>query len=157
LECETFVKNIHGKNQKGVCHVIGDKHGDECKQNFKQHGDLGGKKRPRCPKPLFIGAKAFMKATIKEMHFLFMFFPHQMLNHVHMKFLPNTKNSKMCLKRGMWTFCPNINHMIAPLILWKKCNLHSDPSIICHKTNLECFTSTLMRTLKMGSFDIQSF
>jgi hypothetical protein len=65
-----------------------------------------------------------------EMNFLFMFFPHQMLNHIHMKFLPNTKNSRMCLKREMWTPCPNIDHMTTPLILWKEHNLHLDPSII---------------------------
>jgi hypothetical protein len=34
-------------------------------QNFEQQGDLNGKRRPRCPKPSFIGTKAFMKATIR--------------------------------------------------------------------------------------------
>jgi hypothetical protein len=80
-----------------------------------------------------------------------------MLSHVHIKFLPSAKNSKMCLRRGMWTFCLSNNHTTAPLILWKKCNLHFDPSIICHKMNLQHFNSTSTRTLKMGSFDIQSF
>jgi hypothetical protein len=71
-------------------------------QNFEQQGNLGGRKRPRCPKSLFVGAKAFMKAAIKkEIHFLFMFSPHHMLSHVHIKFLPSAKNSKMCLRRGM--------------------------------------------------------
>jgi hypothetical protein len=32
-------------------------------QNLKQEEDLGGTRRLRCPKPLFVGAKAFMKAT----------------------------------------------------------------------------------------------
>ncbi len=32
LECETFTKNMHGKNQDGVCHVTGNKHEEnECK------------------------------------------------------------------------------------------------------------------------------
>jgi hypothetical protein len=30
-----------------------------------------------------------------------------MLNHIHMRFLPNTKNSKMCLKRKMHTHVLN--------------------------------------------------
>jgi hypothetical protein len=59
-----------------------------------------------------------------------------MLNHVHMKFLPNTKNSKMCFKIKMQTPCPSIDSMTTPLILWKESNLHLDPSIICHKMNL---------------------
>jgi hypothetical protein len=48
----------------------------------------------------------------------------------------------------MWTPCPNIDHSIAPLILWKECNLHSNPSIICHKTNLQHFMNTSMRISK---------
>jgi hypothetical protein len=24
LECETFIKNMHGKNQDGICYVIGN-------------------------------------------------------------------------------------------------------------------------------------
>ncbi len=76
------------------------------------------------------------RLTWKEMHSWFMFFLHQMLNHVHMKFLPNTKNSRMCLRRKMQTHYPNIDHTIVPLILWKQNNLHLDPSTICHKTKL---------------------
>jgi hypothetical protein len=70
------------------------------------------------------------------MHFLFMFFFHQMLNHVHMEFLPSTKNSRMFLKIKMKKPCPNIDHMTVPLILWKERNLHLDPSTICQKMNL---------------------
>jgi hypothetical protein len=32
--------------------------------------------------------------------------------------------------------CPSIDHTITPLILRKKHDLHSDPSLICHKMNL---------------------
>jgi hypothetical protein len=60
LECETFIRNIHGKNQDGVCHVTKSKHGDECMQNLKQKEDLGSTRRPKCPKHLFIETKAFM-------------------------------------------------------------------------------------------------
>ncbi len=56
----------------------------------------------------------------------------------------------------MWTLCLNINHTIAPLNLWKEHNLHSDPSIICYKMNLQCFMNTSMKTLRKGSFDIPS-
>jgi hypothetical protein len=64
-----------------------------------------------------------------------MLFPNQMLNHIHIKFLPSINNSRICLKKEMWTPCLNINHMIAPLVSWKEYNLHSDPFIICYKTN----------------------
>jgi hypothetical protein len=30
LECETFTKNMHDKNQNEVCHVNGNKNEDEC-------------------------------------------------------------------------------------------------------------------------------
>jgi hypothetical protein len=65
MECETLVRNIHSKNQDGVCHVTKNKHGDECMQNLKQKENLGNTKRPRCPKHLFLEAKAFMEATKK--------------------------------------------------------------------------------------------
>jgi hypothetical protein len=44
VECDTFVISM---------------------QTLKQQGDLGGTRRPRCPKPLFIGAKAFVKTTTR--------------------------------------------------------------------------------------------
>jgi len=56
----------------------------------------------------------------------------------------------------MWTICLNIDHTTAPLNLWKEHNLHSDPSIICYKMNLQCFVNTSMKTLRKGSFDIPS-
>jgi hypothetical protein len=34
------------------------------------------------------------------------------LSHAQIKFLPNNNNSRMCLKREMWTPCPNINHRL---------------------------------------------
>jgi hypothetical protein len=78
------------------------------------------------------------------------------LSHIHMKFLFNTKNSRMCLRREMQAPCPNINHMTAPLILWKERNLHLDPSIFCRKTNLQHLVNTSKKTSKKGSFNIQS-
>jgi len=42
VECETLVSSM---------------------QNLKQKEDLDGIKRPRCPKPLFVGAKAFMEVA----------------------------------------------------------------------------------------------
>jgi hypothetical protein len=54
----------------------------------------------------------------------------------------------------MQTLCLNIDHTTAPLNLWKKHNLHSDPSIICYKTNLQRFMNTSMKTLRKDSFDI---
>jgi hypothetical protein len=116
MECETLVKNM---------------------QNLKQKEDLDGIRRLRWPKPLFVGAKTFMKVATKGDAFLIYVLPSPNVEPCFkMKFPPNTKNSKMCLRREMQTPCPNIDHMIAPLILWKEHNLHLDPFIICCKTNL---------------------
>ncbi len=90
----------------------------------------------------------------EEMHSWFTLFPHQMLSHIHMRLFPNTKNSRMCLRRKMRTPCPSINHTTSPLILRKERKLHSNPSIICHKTNLQLFMNTLMIILRKGSFNI---
>jgi len=62
LKCETFIRNIHGKNQDGACHVTKSKHGDECMQNLKHKEDLSSTRRPKCPKHLFIETKASMQA-----------------------------------------------------------------------------------------------
>jgi hypothetical protein len=125
-------------------------------QSLKHKEDLDGTKRPWSTKLLFVGAKVFMKVATKGDAFLFMFFLHQMLTHVHIKFLPSTKNLNMRLKKEIRTPCPSIDHTTAPLILWKECNLHSNTFIICHKMNLQHFINTSMRTSRRGSFDIQS-
>jgi hypothetical protein len=44
-------------------------------QNLKQKENLDGIKRLRCLKPLFVGAKAFMKATTKQDAFLIYVLP----------------------------------------------------------------------------------
>jgi hypothetical protein len=66
---------MHGQNQDGVCHVLGDKHGDECIQNLKQQEDLSGRRKLKCPEHLFIGTKAFMKATMRIDAFLIYVLP----------------------------------------------------------------------------------
>ncbi len=108
------------------------------------------------PSLLFVEAKTFMKVATKGYAFLIYVIPSPNVEPcLNMKFFPNTKNSRMCLRREMQTSCPSIDHMITPLILWKEHNLHSDPSIICRKMNLQCFLNTLMRTSRRGSFNIQ--
>jgi hypothetical protein len=105
---------------------------------------------------LFIGVKTFMQTAKKGYAFLSMFFPHQMLNHLIMKFLFSVRYSRMCLKRIMLTLYWNFVHMIRPLILKREHNFHSTKSITYHKMNVQLFMSTSMKTLKKGSFDIQS-
>jgi hypothetical protein len=61
--CETFVRSMHGKNQDGVCHVTRNKHRDECMQNLKQKEDFKSTRRPRCPKPLLVRTRVFMKVV----------------------------------------------------------------------------------------------
>ncbi len=58
-----------------VCHVNENKHGDECMQILKQKKNLGKIKRPKCPKHLFVEAKAFMHATKKGDVFLIYVIP----------------------------------------------------------------------------------
>jgi hypothetical protein len=60
-------------------------------QNLKQKEDLGGTRRLRCPKPLFVTRKTFMKATTRGDAFLIYVFPLPYVSHVHMKFLLSTK------------------------------------------------------------------
>jgi hypothetical protein len=124
-------------------------------QNLKQHGDLNVQEGLGVPTLCSLEQKISWRLSQKEMHFLFMFFLRQML-HVHMKFLPNTKNSNMCLRRKIHTHYQNIDHMTSPLVLWKGHNFHLDPSIIYHKINLQRFVYTSMKTWRRGSFDISS-
>jgi hypothetical protein len=44
-------------------------------QNLKQKEDVNGTRRPRCPKPLFIGAKTFMKVATRGNAFLIYILP----------------------------------------------------------------------------------
>ncbi len=125
-------------------------------QNLKQkENDLMVQEGLSAPNLCLLEQNSSWKLPKEEMHFLFMFFLHQMLNHIHIQFFPNTKNLKMCLRREMWTPCTNIDHMIAPLILWKEHNFHLDPSIICHKSNLQCFVNTLMKASRRVHLTIQ--
>jgi hypothetical protein len=77
-----------------------------------------------------------------------------MLNHIHMKFLLITKNSNVFEKRFVDTLP---KHQPYPFILWKEHNLHSNPSILYCKTNLQCFVNTSMKISRRSSFDIQNF
>jgi hypothetical protein len=69
-----------------------------CK-NLKQKKDLGGINVLRYPKSMFIGAKKFMKVATKGDAFFIYTLPSLDVNHIHMRFFPNTKNSRMCLRK----------------------------------------------------------
>jgi hypothetical protein len=116
----------HGES-RWICHVIENKHEDKCMQNLKHNGDLGSIRRFRCPKPLFNGAKGFVHATKKGNAFFNYVFPSLDVEHVHMKFLPSTKNSRMCLKNKMQTPCPNINHVDCTIDLEEGAQLPFEP------------------------------
>jgi hypothetical protein len=74
-ECETLVRSM---------------------DNLKQKEDVDGTRRPRCPKPLLVEAKTFMKVATKGYAFLLYVFPSP-----NVEPCPSTKNSRMCLKREM--------------------------------------------------------
>jgi hypothetical protein len=44
-------------------------------QNLKQKEYLYGTRKPKCPKPLFVGAKTFMKVVTRRDAFLIYVFP----------------------------------------------------------------------------------
>jgi hypothetical protein len=73
------------------------------------------------------------------MHSLCMLFQPLILGCSNMRFLLNTKTTKMFLKRKMQTHYLNISHMIVQLIWRKECNLRLDPSITCHNMNSRHF------------------
>jgi hypothetical protein len=102
---------------------------------------------------LLVGVKNFIQATKKGDAFLIHTILSLDVEPCPHEILPNAKHSRMCLRR-MQTPYPNIDHMITPLILKKELNLHLDPSIICHKTNLQFFMNISTRMLKRGSFNI---
>jgi hypothetical protein len=67
-----------------LCHVTKNKHGDECMQNMKEKEDFGSTRRPRWPKPLFVGAKAFMKAFKRgDIFFIYNFHSLDVEPHPH--------------------------------------------------------------------------
>jgi hypothetical protein len=70
LECETFIGNMHGKNQNGVCHLTENMCEGECMQNLKQKEVyISSTRKPRCPKLLFkLEQKLSCKLQRKEMH-----------------------------------------------------------------------------------------
>ncbi len=74
MECETLVRNIHNKNQDGVCHVTKNKHGDECMQNLKQKETSIVQKGLGALSICFLKQKLLCMLPRKEMHFLFKLF-----------------------------------------------------------------------------------
>jgi hypothetical protein len=106
---------------------------------FEVEGKPKSTRKLRCPEPLFVGIKAFIKVVTRRDAFLICVHPSPNLNHIHMKFLPSNKEFKDVFEKKLQTPCPNIDHMIAPLILWKECNLHLDSFIIV--TRRTCSTS----------------
>ncbi len=104
---------------------------------------------------LFVRVKTFIQVVKKGNAFLIYTIPSLDVEPCPHEIIPNAKTSRMCLRR-MQTPCPNIDHMITPLILKKKRNLHLDSSIIFHKTNLEFFMNISTRMLKRGSFNISN-
>jgi hypothetical protein len=44
-------------------------------ENLEQKEDLDGTRRPRCPKPLFVGGKTFMKAATRRDKFFIYVLP----------------------------------------------------------------------------------
>jgi len=121
-------KNITSKGK--------DYHLDElCIKFLECEKYLGSAQDVKSLKALFVGTKAFVQAAKKRNAFLIYVFPHQMLNCLIMRFLPNTRNLRTCLKRRMLTPYQNIVHMIAPLTSKREHTRHIGQSTTCHKMN----------------------
>jgi hypothetical protein len=148
------MKNLHpktssvkSKNISWMSHVL---------SSLNVANIWGIPKMSKAQKLCALEQKLSCKLPKKERHSLSMIFPHQMLNRIIMKFLPNIKNARTCLKRKTLTPYQSIVDMIASLILKRDHNLHSGQSTTYHKMNLQLFVITSIKTLKMGSFDIPS-
>jgi hypothetical protein len=103
---------------------------------LKQKEDLNGTIRPGCPKPLFVGTKTFMKfAKIRNAFLIYALPSPNVEPHPH-EIPSQYQEFNNVIEKKMQTPYPSTNNMTAPLILKKERNLHSNPSTICHKTNL---------------------
>jgi hypothetical protein len=69
----------------------------------------------------------------------------QELGQINMKFLCNTKHTKMFLKEIMLTCCLNIDHTILRLTLKREHNPHSNPFATYPKMEKWHFGNTLMK------------
>ncbi len=70
LEREVVITSMLNKNHDHVHHAPKNKHEDGHVQKLKHKNDLGGVKRSKCSKPLFVAMKAFMHVAKKGNVFL---------------------------------------------------------------------------------------
>ncbi len=84
------------------------------------------------------------------MHFLFTLFLHQILNHVHMKFLPCTKNSRMCLRRKNVDTLPKHQPYDCAIDLMKGAQLPFGPIYNLSQDELAMLCEYINENLEMG-------
>jgi len=85
---------MSSKNHDHVHCATENKHEDGCMQNFKHKEDFGNTWRSKCLK-LFEGTRR--SCMLLRMCSWSMFFIDQMLGHINLKSLLNTKSTNMCL------------------------------------------------------------
>jgi hypothetical protein len=80
---------------------------------LKQKKNFGGIRRPRCPEPLFVGAKAFIKAATKKDAFLIYVLPspdvepcpHEIsFQYQETKYVFEKRNANILLKHQLYNF-----------------------------------------------------
>ncbi len=129
MTCSCTSSHAHGShmvNQDGYVMYL-KQTWDKCMQNLKHNEDLSGIRRFKCPKLLFVGPKGFKHATIKGDAFFLKVLPSLDVEHIHMKFFPSTKNSRMCLRKIIQMPCPSINRMTITIDLEKGTQLPFEP------------------------------
>jgi hypothetical protein len=107
-------------------------------------------------KALFIGARVFMQVTKKGNAFFIYVLPTSKVELLCHDIPSQYKEFKDMFERKTLTPYQSIVHMIALLILKRGHSLHLSQSTTYHKTNLQIFMNTSMKTLKRGSLDIPS-
>jgi hypothetical protein len=84
---------------------------------LKQEENLNGTISPRCPKPLFVGAKAFMKVAKIRNAFLIYALPSPNVEPRPHEIPSQYQEFNNVFVEKMQTPCPSIDHMTTPLIL----------------------------------------
>ncbi len=151
-KCEVFIRHKFGGFHDRACHVLEKKHEDGCMQDLQQKKYIDGTRKPKCCKSLFVRPKAFMHATKKGEAFLIYVIPMSNVESLHHDIPFPYKEFKDVFQKETLTLCQSIVHML--LLRREHIDLHLDLFTTCHKTNLQLFVNTLMKILKMVSFNI---
>jgi hypothetical protein len=152
LDCEAIVTSMVGETHKLVRHVFRKKLGEAKRMpNFK---NLDGAQKSSFSKFLFMKAWAFMHAVKKGDAFFIYTLPTTNVGSQQHEIPSQYKNYNDVFEKKNVDILPKHQPYDCTIDLKKSAQPHLDPSIICHKMNLQLFVSTSTRISKKGSFNI---